>query len=59
LRADVERLQKVGLPGAVRTDDEDKPLLEVQLEARVRAIVAEPDLGDDQPGSLIGMSRYV
>jgi hypothetical protein len=59
LRAHVQGFQKVRLAGAVRTHDEHEPGLEAELEACVRAVVAERDLGDDQPGSLIGMSRYV
>ena len=58
LRADVQRLEQVRLAGAVRPGDEDEPRLERELEPGVRPEVAERDLGDDQPASLIGMIRY-
>ena len=58
LRADVERLEQVRLAGAVRAGDEDEPRLERELQPGIRPEVAERDLGDDQPASLIGMIRY-
>ena len=58
LRADVQRLEEVRLAGAVRPRDENEPRLERELEPGIRPEVAERDLGDDQPASLIGMIRY-
>ena len=54
----MQRLEQVRLPGAVPARDEDEPRLETELEPRVGAVVAERDLPDDQPASLIGMIRY-
>ena len=58
MRADVKGFEQVRLPGTVRPGDEHQPRLETELEACVRAKVAERDLADDQPGSRIGMIRY-
>src|SRR5207244_4519605 len=58
LRADVQRLEQVRLAGAVRADGQDETWLEVELETRVRAVVAKRDRGDDQPASRMGMIRY-
>jgi hypothetical protein len=46
----VQRLEQVRLSRTVLTDDENKPRLEVEVEARVRANVAKRDFRDDQPG---------
>ena len=61
----MERLEQVRLAGPVRARDEHDPRLEGELEAWVRAEVAERDLADDktagiwrQSGSRIGMIRY-
>jgi hypothetical protein len=48
LRAEVQRLEQVGLAGAVRTDDENESRLEIEIETRVRADVAQRDRLDDQ-----------
>jgi hypothetical protein len=40
LRPDMERLEQVRLPGAVRPDDEHERLRQIELESRVRANVA-------------------
>jgi len=53
----VERLEEVGLAGAVRPDDEHEPGLEREVEAGVRAKAPERGPRDDQPASLIGMIR--
>jgi hypothetical protein len=48
LAADVERLEQVRLAGAVVTDDEYETGFECELEAGVRAEVAQRDRRDDQ-----------
>ena len=58
LGTDVQRLEQVGLPGAVRADDEHEAGLEPEVERGVRAEAPERRLRDDQPASLIGMIRY-
>src|SRR5262249_483207 len=58
LRADVQRLEEVGLPRAVGTHDEHKPRLQLELELGVGAVVPERNGADDQPASRIGMIRY-
>ena len=58
LRPDVETLEKVCLPRAVRTMNEHDTRLELELQAGVRTKVPERDLADDQPASRIGMIRY-
>ena len=66
LRREVHRLEQVRLAGAVPARDEDEPWLELELEPRIRAHVAERNLLHDQVGSLldaqpasrIGMIRY-
>ena len=59
LRADVQRLEQVRLPGAVRPGHEHEARLEVELEPRVGAEVPERDPRDDQPARRIGMIRYL
>ena len=46
------------LPAPFAPGDENEPRLERELEPGIRPEVAERDLGDDQPASLIGMIRY-
>ena len=58
LRADVQRLEQVRLAGAVLTDREHDPRLQIQLERGVGAIVAERERPNDQPARRIGMIRY-
>ena len=58
LRRDMEALEQIRLAGAVRSDRQDEPLTQAELEARVRAVVAERELLDDQPARRIGMIRY-
>ena len=58
LGPDVERLEQIRLPGAVRPVQQDDPRLEGQLERGVRAKVTKGDLVDDQPASRMGMIRY-
>jgi hypothetical protein len=48
LRADVQRLEEVRLPGSVRPDDERQPWLQLELEPRVRAEIPKRDAVDDQ-----------
>jgi hypothetical protein len=55
----VERFEQVRLAGTIRPGDQHQPRLERELEALVRPVAPQRDLGDDQPGSLIGMIRYV
>ena len=57
LRADVQRLEQVRLPGPVLSDDQDDSRVEVEVERRVGAVVPERDVPDDQPASRIGMIR--
>ena len=57
LRPDVQRLEQVRLPGAVRPDHQHEPRLEREVERGVRAKAPERDPRDDQPASLIGMIR--
>jgi hypothetical protein len=54
----MQRLEEVRLAGAVRTDDEHEPRLQLELELRVRADVPERDRLNDQPAKRIGMIRY-
>src|SRR5215203_2874274 len=49
LRPEVERLEQVGLAGAVRAHREHDAGLELQVERGVRADVPKRDLRDDQP----------
>ena len=58
LRRDVQRLEQVRLPDAVRPDGEHDARLEVEIERRVRPVLAKSDVLDDQPASRIGMIRY-
>jgi len=44
----VQRLEQVRLAGAVVADDEDDARPQSQVEGRVRAVVPERDLLDDQ-----------
>jgi hypothetical protein len=46
----METLEKIRLAGAVRADRQDEARSEVELEPRVRAVVAERERLDDQPG---------
>ena len=59
LRTDMERLEQVGLAGAIVARDEDDTRTQLEVEGRVGAVVPEGDVPDDQPASLIGMIRYV
>jgi hypothetical protein len=54
----VQRLEQVRLADAVPPDDEDDPLGEVEVERRVRPVLAERYVLDDQPARRIGMIRY-
>ena len=58
MAADVNRLQKIGLADTVLSDHHHEPGRQVELEAGVRAKVAEGDVVDDQPARRIGMIRY-
>src|SRR5262249_21849576 len=58
LRADVQRLEEVGLPRAVGTHDEHKPRLQLQLELGVGAVVPDENRAADPPANRMGMSRY-
>jgi hypothetical protein len=44
----MQRFEQVRLAGAVRTNDEDQPRLEVEIEPSIRADVAQRDRLDDQ-----------
>jgi hypothetical protein len=44
----VQRLEQVGLAGAVLADDEDDARTERQLEPRVGAEAVQRDVADDQ-----------
>jgi hypothetical protein len=46
----MEALEEVGLARSIRADRQDEARLELELEARVRAVVAERERLDDQPG---------
>jgi hypothetical protein len=46
----VQRLEQVRLARAVRPRHEDEATLQLELEPLVRPVVAERELGDDQPG---------
>jgi hypothetical protein len=50
LRPDVQRLEQVGLPRTVRSDDEHQPRFQVEVETSVRPNVPKRDRFDDQPG---------
>jgi hypothetical protein len=54
----VQRLEQVRLAGAVPADDEDDARDEVEVERRVRPVLAERYAIDDQPARRIGMIRY-
>jgi hypothetical protein len=58
LRREVQRLEQVRLPDAVRPDDEHEPWLEIEVERQVRPVPAERYVLDDQPARRIGMIRY-
>jgi hypothetical protein len=58
LRREVQRLEQVRLAGAVPADDEDDARDEVEVERRVRPVLAERYAIDDQPARRIGMIRY-
>jgi hypothetical protein len=58
LRSNVKRLEQVRLAGPVRPDGKDQTGRQLEIQSGVRAEVAERDLRDDQPASLIGMIRY-
>jgi hypothetical protein len=49
LRPDVERLEQIRLARAVPADRQYEPRGQLQLERRVRAVVAKRDFVDDQP----------
>ena len=57
LRADVQRLEQVRLAGAVLAHDEHDAGSQIEVERRVRAVVAERDVPDDQPASRLARSR--
>jgi hypothetical protein len=46
----MEALEQIRLAGAVRADRQDEAWTETQLEPRVRAVVAERERLDNQPG---------
>ena len=46
----METLEEIRLAGAVRADRQDEARAEAELEPRVRAVVAERERLDDQPG---------
>ena len=48
LRSDVDRLEQIRLARAVPADGQQEPGGQLQLERRVRAVVAERDFPDDQ-----------
>jgi hypothetical protein len=54
----VERLEEVRLADTVPADDEHHPRREVEVERRVRPVLAERYAIDDQPARRIGMIRY-
>src|SRR5207237_1442093 len=58
LRPHVHGLEQVRLAGAVRPGHEHETRLQRNLEACVRADVAQRNAFDDQPASLIGMIKY-
>jgi hypothetical protein len=49
LRPDVDRLEQIRLARAVAADGQQEPGRQLQLERRIRAVVAERDFPDDQP----------
>jgi hypothetical protein len=53
----MEGLEQVRLAGTVRSDDENDPVGEQQVEGRVGAILTERQTVD-QPARRIGMIRY-
>ncbi|MDQ3994291.1 MAG: hypothetical protein M3265_05810, partial [Actinomycetota bacterium] len=55
---DVQGLEEIRLPDAVRAGHEDEPGLEDELERCIGAEIAERDVVDDQPARRIGMIRY-
>ena len=48
LRADVQRLEQIGLPRSVRSDDQQQAGLELEVKSGVRANVPKRDSVDDQ-----------
>jgi hypothetical protein len=46
----MEALEQIRLAGAVRADRQDEAWTKAQLEPRVRAVVAERERLDNQPG---------
>jgi hypothetical protein len=54
----MERFEQVRLADPVSADDEDDPGREVEVERRVRPVLAERYAIDDQPARRIGMIRY-
>jgi hypothetical protein len=57
LRRDVQRLQQVGLADAVRTDGENEPRLERDVEPLVRPVLREMKRLDDQARRARKLSR--
>jgi hypothetical protein len=53
----MKALEQVRLPGSVRPHRQHETAAERELEQRVRPVVPERQLADDQPASLIGMIR--
>ena len=58
LRREVQRLEQVRLADTVSADDQHDPGREVEVERRVRPVLAERYAIDDQPARRIGMIRY-
>jgi hypothetical protein len=54
----VQGLEQVRLADAVPADDEHEPFRKVEVERRVRPVLAERYVLDDQPARRIGMIRY-
>jgi hypothetical protein len=54
----VQGLEQVRLADAVPPDDEYDAGCEVEVELRVRPVLAERYAADDQPARRIGMIRY-
>ena len=46
----METFKKIRLAGAVRADRQNEARPEIELEPRVRAVIAERERLDDQPG---------
>ena len=57
MATDMKGFEEVRLSDSVRSDHEDEPRLEVEVERGIRAKIAERDVRDDQPASRIGMIK--